>query len=106
MSTLDISVTAGDAGPVIVLSGEADITTVGSLSDALSTQLAAGARRLTVDLAGLRYADSASIRVLVLTARALGGQKGNLVLLRPSPALTETLTLVGANEFIAIIPDM
>jgi ABC-type transporter Mla MlaB component len=66
---LEISVAVGEAGPVLTLSGEADLTTVAELTGALSAQLAAGARHLTVDLSRLRFADSAVIRELVLAGR-------------------------------------
>ena len=56
MGLLEISVAAGEAGPVLTLSGEADLTTVAELTGALSAQLAAGARHLTVDLSRLRFA--------------------------------------------------
>jgi hypothetical protein len=35
---LEISVAAGEAGPVLTLSGEADLTIVAELTDALSAQ--------------------------------------------------------------------
>jgi hypothetical protein len=47
---LEISVAAGEAGPVLTLSGEADLTTVAELTEALTAQLAIGTRHLTVDL--------------------------------------------------------
>jgi anti-anti-sigma regulatory factor len=42
---------------------------VAELSEALTAQLASGARHLTVDLSGLRFADSAMIREPVLAGR-------------------------------------
>jgi anti-anti-sigma regulatory factor len=51
---LEISVAASEAGPVLTLSGEADLTTVAELTGALTAQLAIGARHLTVDLSRLR----------------------------------------------------
>ena len=62
---LEISVAAGEAGPVLTLSGEADLTTVADLTEALTAQLAIGTRHLTVDLSGLRFMDTSAIHVLV-----------------------------------------
>ncbi len=76
MGLLEISVADGEAGPVLILSGEADLTTVAALTDALSAQLAAGARHLTVDLSRLRFADAAVIRALVRAGRRLKGRGG------------------------------
>ena len=40
MGLLEISVAAGEVGPVLMLSGEADLTTVTELTEALTAQLA------------------------------------------------------------------
>jgi anti-sigma B factor antagonist len=87
---------------VIALAGEADLTCVGQLSALITGQLAGGTRRLTIDMAGLRFADSASIRALVLAARTLKERGGSLVLLRPQPPVGRMLTLTGADQVITI----
>ena len=51
MSTLHASVAAGEPGPLIVLSGEADITNTPQLSELLDGQLARGPQSLTVAVA-------------------------------------------------------
>ena len=83
MSTLRAAVSAGESGPLIILSGETDIATVAELSELVTAQLAGGAVHLTIDVSGLSFADSASVRVLVLAARTLQERDGGLVLLRP-----------------------
>jgi anti-anti-sigma factor len=95
-------VAAVEAGPVITLAGEADLTCVGQLSARITGQLAGGDRRLTIGIAGLRFADSASIRALVLAARTLKERGGSLVLLRPQPPVARMLTLTGADQVITI----
>jgi anti-anti-sigma factor len=99
---LEISVAVGEFGPVLVLSGEADMTSVAELSEALAAQLSNGARHLTADVSALRFADSASIRVLVLTARALKERGGNLVLAYPQPPVARVLSLTGADQLLTI----
>jgi len=89
---LEISVAAGESGPVLTLSGEADLTTVAELTDVLSVQLAAGARHLTADLSRLRFADSAVIRELVLADRRLKDRGGRLVLAHPQPMVAPAPT--------------
>jgi high-affinity K+ transport system ATPase subunit B len=42
VSLLDISAETGESGPVVRLSGEADASVAGQLSDALSTQISQG----------------------------------------------------------------
>jgi anti-anti-sigma factor len=99
---LEISVAAGEFGPVLVLSGEADMTSAAELSDALAAQLSSGAQHLTADVSALRFADSASIRALVLTARALKERGGNLVLVYPQPPVARVLSLTGADQMLTI----
>lgn len=97
---------AGPSGPVIVLSGEADITSAPELTALIAEQLSDGTRELTIDMSGLRYADSASIRTLVLAARTLRERGGSLVLLRPQPSVARILTLLGADQMLTVLgPD-
>jgi anti-anti-sigma factor len=89
-------------GPVVTLSGEADVTTVAELSEALTAQLASGARHLTVDLSGLRFADSAVIRELVMAGRKLKDRGGGLELANPQPAVARALSLLGVDQMIEV----
>jgi len=71
VSTLQAAVSPVRDGPVLVLSGEADYTSLAVLNDALAAAMPGGARRLTVDVAGLRFADTASVRALLLARLTL-----------------------------------
>jgi anti-anti-sigma factor len=102
VSTLRASVSAGEPGPVITLSGETDLTTVAELSELVTGRLSGGTLHLTIDASGLSFADSASVRVLVLAARTLRQRGGGLVLLRPQRALARMLEIMGADQMIII----
>ena len=102
MSMLRASVSAGESGPVITLSGETDVTTVAELSELVTAQLSGGTLHLTIDASGLSFADSASARVLVLAARTLQERGGGLVLLRPQQVLAQMLGIMGADQMITI----
>ena len=102
MSTLRGSVTAGESGPLIVLSGEVDLTNADELSELVTGQLADGTLHLTVDVGGLDFADTAGIRVFVLAAKTLRQRGGDLVLLRPQRTLARILDLLGTEEVLAI----
>jgi anti-anti-sigma factor len=102
VAALSTSALAGADGPIVVLSGEADATTVSLLREVLAEQLAAGARLLTVDASGLSFLDSASIRVLVLAARALRGRHGRLVFARPQPVVARLLEITGADRLLDV----
>ena len=99
---LRASVAAGISGPVVILSGEADLTSVGQLSALITAQLSGGTRQLTVDVSGLRFADTASIRTLLLAAKTLKERGGSLVLRRPQQAMARLLDLLGAAQMFTI----
>jgi anti-anti-sigma factor len=100
--TLETWVAAGEYGPVITLAGEADFTNAARLSALMSAQLSDGTEHLTIDMSGLRFADSASIRALVLAARTLQERGGGLLLLRPQQQVAGILALLGADQVITI----
>ena len=100
--TLRASVAAGVSGPVVILSGEADLTNAGQLGALMTAQLSGGTRQLTLDVSGLRFADTAAIRTLVLAARTLTERGGSLVLLRPQQAMARVLDLLGAAQMFTI----
>lgn len=102
MSTFRASVSAGESGPVITLSGEVDLSSIAELSDLVTAQLASETRQLTIDVSAMSFADSASIRVLMLAAMTLRKRGGCLVLLRPPPALSRILDIMDAAQVITI----
>ena len=87
----------------MVLSGEADTTTATVLREMLAALLDTGARLVLIEAAGLSFLDSASMRVLVLAARALKGRHGRLVLARPQPAVARLLEITGADRLLNVL---
>ena len=79
-----------------------DLTTVAELSEALTAQLASGVRHLIVDLSGLRFADSAVIRELVMADRKLKDRGGGLELANPRSAVARALSLLGVDQVIEV----
>lgn len=99
---LGISASAGADGPVVRLSGEADQTTTEALREMLASQLGTGARLVTVDASGLSFLDSASLRILVLAARALHARHGTLVFACPQPLVVRLLEITGADRLLDV----
>jgi anti-sigma B factor antagonist len=60
---------------------------------------------LIVDLSGVAFLASVGIRHLVQAAKTLTRRGGRLVLLRPSKAVEEVLTITGTNSLIPIAHD-
>ena len=102
VAALRVSASTGADGPVVALSGDADPTTAAVLRETLAAQLDTGARLVTVDASGLSFLDSASVRVLVLAARALQGRHGRLVLARPQPVVARLLEITGADRLLDV----
>jgi anti-sigma B factor antagonist len=102
VSQLEVSVAAGDTGPVITLSGEADFQGTADLSTILAAQLSGGAVHMLVDASELVFADSTVVRALVITGRTLRERGGALVLVRAQPAVARVLELMGADHFIQL----
>jgi anti-sigma B factor antagonist len=103
VAALRTSALAGADGPIVVLSGEADTTTAALLRETLATQLNTGARLVTIDASELSFLDSASLRILVLAARALQGRRGKLVLARPQPSVIRLLEITGADRLLHVL---
>ena len=57
---------------------------------------------LAIDVSGPSFADSASVRVLVIAARTLTERGGGLVLLRPQHEVARLLEITGADQMITI----
>jgi anti-anti-sigma factor len=85
VSSLEVSIATGASGPVLVLAGEADVTSITRLDEALTAQISGQAVQLTIDAANLRYADSASMRTLVIAAMKARTRAGSVTLLDPQP---------------------
>jgi len=99
---LETSVAAGPSGPVITLTGETDLVSAPQLSALISGQLSGRTLELTVDASGLRFADTASIRALILAARTLNERGGRLVLLYPQRPVARILAILGVDEMFTI----
>ena len=54
------------------------------------------------DASGLKFLDSASLRVLILAARALKGRHGRLVFARPQPLVARLLEITGADRLLEV----
>ncbi|HUN32014.1 MAG TPA: STAS domain-containing protein [Trebonia sp.] len=102
MTPFYAAVTAGESGPVIALSGEADLTVVPVLEEVLGTQISSGARLVTMDLSELAFADSATIGALLRASRVLRDLGGGLELRDPQPAVARTLQLLGVDQVLPV----
>jgi anti-anti-sigma factor len=102
VSSLQVSVVSGESGPVLVLAGEADLTSITRLDEALAAQVSGPAVRLTIDATNLRFTDTASVRTLAMAARRARTQAGSVTLVNPQPPVARMLNLLCVEEVFAI----
>jgi anti-anti-sigma factor len=83
---------------VVAPVGRVDSGTARELEKALLGRVAAGDRRLVVDLQGVEYISSAGLRVLLLGANALRPVGGSLVLCAMRESVREVFELAGFTD--------
>ena len=92
----------GDVGTKITLIGKLDIAGAETVDLPLAT--AAGARRnIVIDMVGVDFIASIGIRHLVMAAKAVARGSSKLVLLDPSPMVTDVLATAGLDDFLPIV---
>lgn len=102
MSLLEVSVQAGDLGPVIVLAGDADGSPVTQLDEALTAQVSGQTTRLTIDATDLRSIDPATAQTLMLAALIVMVQGGRTVLVNPQEPVLKMLSHTRTAEMFTI----
>jgi anti-anti-sigma factor len=101
MSSLQMRIVSGESGPVLVLAGEADLTSITRLDEALTAHVSGQTARLTIDATNLRFADSASVRSLATAARKARTRAGSVTLINPQPPVVRMLDLLCVDEIFA-----
>jgi anti-anti-sigma factor len=84
------------------LSGRLDIVGADVVALPLAT-LSGSKDALVLDMANVTFLASIGIRHLVASAKSLGRRGGKVILLNPSPIVTEVLTTSGAVTLMSII---
>ena len=102
MNLLEVSVQAGDLGPVIVLAGDADGSSATQLDEALTAQVSGRTTHLTIDATDLRSIDPATAQTLTLAALIVMVQGGSTVLVNPQEPILKMLTHTRTTEMFTI----
>ena len=102
MSSLEVSVVAGDLGPVVVLAGEADRSAVTELNEVLTAQVSARARYLTIDATHLRSIEQTTAQALMLAALIILVQGGRAVLVNPREPVLQVLNRSRVTEMFTV----
>lgn len=97
---LSVSCVLGDPS-VVTVCGEADLDSSGLLQDAVDRALAHHPH-LVFDLAGVTFADSTFLTVLLQARQTALGQGGSIRLLAPSSSVQRLLSVIGAVELFPV----
>ena len=94
-------------GGVTVIRAAGDLTaaTCKPLEDAVRAELAAGSKRIVVDLSAVRYVASAGLRVFMIAAKNIGAD-GRFILSGANTSVRQVLDLTGLSGLIAVHPDV
>lgn len=87
--------TESDAGPVLVVKGEIDLSVAARFAGALENLVGGNAPTPVVDLAGVGFIDSAGVRELLKAQRTAQENGADLMLRSPSDACRRVLQLSG-----------
>jgi anti-anti-sigma factor len=99
---LEVSVAAGDLGPIVVLAGEADRSSVTQLNEVLTAQVSARTRYLTIDATNLRSIDQTTAQALMLAALIVMVQGGRAVLVNPQEPVLQVLNRSRVTEMFTV----
>lgn len=103
VSELKSAVSATASGPLIALSGEADLGTAAALGELLSAQVKAeDTNHLTLDLSQVSFMDSMAVRLLIMAGRLLRERGGTLVLMQPQEAVARALEMMGVDQIMTV----
>lgn len=102
---LDLRVSRANDIPVLALSGDVDEFTCARLREALRDLLSEGESRVVVDLARVKYIDSAGLGTLVGGLRRIMEADGGLALSGPNPQVERILSLTGLDRIFQLFED-
>ena len=92
----------GDSAKKVTLVGKLDIAGAGVIEVPLAA--VAGARgNVMIDMTGVDFIASIGIRHLVVAAKAIARGAGKMVLLDPTPMVTEVLVVAGLEQILPIV---
>jgi anti-anti-sigma factor len=103
-----MTVTTERSGDIVVIHAGPVRLTYPSLADfagSVTGELAAGARKLVIDLGKVEYLDSAAVGCLMDLYRQASAGGATIKLAAVQRRVETLLTLTGANQFYEIYPD-
>jgi anti-sigma B factor antagonist len=98
---MEIAVNDTGSAATVVLTGRLDISGAEAVALPLAT-LSGGKTSLKIDMTGVTFVASIGLRHLVMAAKALRRRGGTLVLVNPTTAVAEVITISGLGELLPV----
>jgi anti-anti-sigma factor len=99
---LDITTRTQNDITIVAFAGSLDSATAPLAQQALDAILASGGRKIVIDFTALDYVSSAGLRVLLGTAKRLGGGAGGLRLFGLNETVGEVFQISGFATILAV----
>ena len=100
---MQITSETGDSATVIRLEGHLDTNTSSEAHDCLNKAMDGGATKLVVNLDKVDFVSSAGLRILLATAKRLGGA-GTLRICGLNETVTEIFEISGFSTILNVFP--
>lgn len=101
---IDITVAAEDAGAVVAIGGSLDTVTAPEAQAVLDQAIFDGASNLVVDCQDLTYVSSAGLRILLVAAKKLQPNGGQVRMCNLSPMVREVFEISGFTAILPVFP--
>ena len=99
---MQISFSDVDSYKKVALSGRLDTVGVEAIETRFASGVVAAGRSTLVDLTEVEFLASLGVRMLISTARALSTKGGRLVMFNASPAVADTIEVMGFEDIVPL----
>lgn len=89
---------------LLAVSGRMDALSAGEFETECDARLAAGEKRLVVDLSGLEYISSAGLRSILASAKKIKAQGGELAFCALAGIVAEVFAVSGFAKLLPVFP--
>src|SRR3954467_8746306 len=87
---------------VIVVDGEADMTTAVKFNESFFSAARSGIRRVVADLTGVRFIDTTMLNALVVGHRRMVRDRGRFAVVCNGSNVTRVLDITGLRQFLDV----
>lgn len=101
---MEISLTTRDQDgfSITEVSGEVDVHTAPELDQCLSEVIAAGGRKIVVDLSAVDFLDSTGLGVLVKALKQVRDEEGSVSVVATTERITKVFRITGLDSAIGV----